>query len=316
MKKITLILSIALLFSFAYFSVSADTVHYKGDIDIDGNINATDALMVLKHAAKIEEVDTLIADVDEDKAVNATDALWILKYAAKIVSEFPGGNIVKTEGTDTTPEPTETASPVPTETVSPVPTETISPAPTETVSPMPSETVSPTPTITPTPTLSPIESIKEYVTSNGFNGENGEKIYGYSYEDNTVKASIKYVPAEDRLVFALDYEEITDSETMLVSVEMSYLNSFDFITLEAGYEYGDFKQNYKAKAPIVPAEITAESTYAFTEISSVNCSDDEINAILSMGDMYTETALYLWNSILTEDMNISLSDIGFTKYTQ
>lgn len=292
MKKIILILSIALLFSFTYFSVAADTVLYKGDIDIDGNINATDALMVLKHAAKIEEVDTLIADVDEDKAVNATDALWILKYAAKIVSEFPGGNIVKTENTDATPEPTET------------------------VSPNPTETVSPTPTITPSPTLTPIESIKEYVTSNGFDGENGEKIYGYSYEDNTVKASIKYVPAEDRLVFALDYEEITDSETMLVSVEMPYLNSFDFITLEAGYEYGDFKQNYKAKAPIVPAEITAESTYTFSEISSVNCSDDEKNAILSMGDMYTETALYLWNSILTEDMNISLSDIGFTKYTQ
>lgn len=307
-RIISLLLIVCLLIS--NISIYADenvteNLLYKGDIDSDGSITATDALMVLKHAAKLDEVNTIIADVDEDMTVNATDALYILKYAAKLIAEFPGGNTVKPE---TTPEPTETASPGPEETATPEPTETVSPDPTETITPEPTETA------TPAPTLSPIDSIKEYVKTNGFDGENGEKIYGYTYEEGTVTAAISYIPETEKLVFSLKYEEISDVETMLVSVEMDYDNSFDSVILEAGYEYGDFKQNYVAKAPIIPAEITAETKYEFTEVSSENCSDDEKNAILSMGDMYMETALYLWNSIITEDMSVSLADIGFTSY--
>lgn len=301
MKKIILILTVTLLFSLIYSTASADSLLYKGDINIDGNINAADALLVLRHAAKIELIDTLVADVDENKSVNANDALLILKYAAKMITEFPGGNLVKSETTDNTP--------VPSETVSPLPTETTGPNPTETVTPVPSETVKPTET----PELTPIERIKDYIEINGFDGTDGEKIYGYSYEDNTVKASIVYT-SENILIFALDYEEVIDSETMLVSLEMKYNDGFDNITLEAGYENEDFKQNYKAKATIVPEEITSETTYSFTETSSVNCSESEKEAILSMGDMYTEMALYLWNSILSDDMGLSLKDIGFTNY--
>lgn len=319
MKKIRIVSFLligCLLFSnissYADENVS-DNFLYKGDIDSDGSITATDALMVLKHAAKLDEVNTIIADVDEDMTVNATDALYILKYAAKLIAEFPGGNTVKPEDT---PEPTETASPGPEETATPEPTETVGPNPTETNSPEPTETATPEPveTASPVPTLSPIDSIKEYVRTNGFDGESGEKIYGYTYEEGTVTAAISYISENEELVFSLKYEEISDVETMLVSVVMEYDNGFDSVILEAGYEYGDFKQNYVAKAPIIPAELTSETKYEFTEVSSENCSDDEKSAILSMGDMYMETALYLWNSVITEDMSVSLVDIGFTSY--
>lgn len=71
---------------------SADVPDYLlGDVNDDTNINATDALMVLKHAAKIEilEGDALFAgDVTDDSKLDATDALDILKYAAHIIDSF------------------------------------------------------------------------------------------------------------------------------------------------------------------------------------------------------------------------------------
>lgn len=58
-----------------------------GDVDLDGKVNATDALIVLKHAAKLElleDIKLIIADVESDEKIDAADALAILKIAAKI----------------------------------------------------------------------------------------------------------------------------------------------------------------------------------------------------------------------------------------
>lgn len=58
-----------------------------GDLNQDGNVNAQDALIVLKIAAKIEEAteDSLLnGDMDANGQLNAQDALSILKIAAKI----------------------------------------------------------------------------------------------------------------------------------------------------------------------------------------------------------------------------------------
>lgn len=61
-----------------------------GDVDMDGKINASDALLVLKHAAKIESVSdrTTLADINKDEKIDAVDALEILKYAAKLIDSF------------------------------------------------------------------------------------------------------------------------------------------------------------------------------------------------------------------------------------
>lgn len=64
-----------------------DTPVKKGDVNKDGIIDATDALMVLKHAAKLDILtDGLleVADVAADDVIDATDALKILKIAAKL----------------------------------------------------------------------------------------------------------------------------------------------------------------------------------------------------------------------------------------
>lgn len=60
----------------------------KGDVNGDETVNAVDALMVLKHAAKIEllsDEKLAIADLNEDTKIDAVDALTILKIAAKLI---------------------------------------------------------------------------------------------------------------------------------------------------------------------------------------------------------------------------------------
>lgn len=68
--------------------ISVEAGDIKGDIDMDGLVNAKDALLALKNAAKIIELtdaELEIGDVNKDGAVDAEDALEILKQAAKII---------------------------------------------------------------------------------------------------------------------------------------------------------------------------------------------------------------------------------------
>lgn len=59
-----------------------------GDVDKDGDVDASDALAVLKHAAKIEVLeDTAPAMTNSDDVVDASDALNILKVAAKLIAQ-------------------------------------------------------------------------------------------------------------------------------------------------------------------------------------------------------------------------------------
>lgn len=77
-----------------------------GDINEDGFVNAVDALMVLKHAAKIEDLSGLNGylfrgDIDNNSSLDAQDALYILQYAANIIDSLhdirDGINISATE---------------------------------------------------------------------------------------------------------------------------------------------------------------------------------------------------------------------------
>lgn len=62
-----------------------------GDVDINGNIDAADALLVLKHAAKLyilKGQSLEVADTTAEGNIDAADALKILKYAAKLINEM------------------------------------------------------------------------------------------------------------------------------------------------------------------------------------------------------------------------------------
>ena len=62
-----------------------------GDVDKNSKVDAVDALLVLKHAAKISLIDEsvyVLADVTKDDRIDANDALKILKYAAKIIDSL------------------------------------------------------------------------------------------------------------------------------------------------------------------------------------------------------------------------------------
>lgn len=68
-----------------------DVAYLLGDVNADGSVNATDALLVLRYAAKInefEDIQKLAGNVNGDGSVDAKDALGILKYAAKIIDSF------------------------------------------------------------------------------------------------------------------------------------------------------------------------------------------------------------------------------------
>lgn len=72
-------------------ATSKPAEYLLGDVNEDKKIDAVDALLVLKHAAKIEaltDVKMLAADVNKDDEANASDALMILQYAAKIITSF------------------------------------------------------------------------------------------------------------------------------------------------------------------------------------------------------------------------------------
>lgn len=71
---------------------SESTESYSlGDVDMDSDVDANDALLVLKHVAKLSKLDDtakLAANVNLDETIDATDALMILKYAAKLIRVF------------------------------------------------------------------------------------------------------------------------------------------------------------------------------------------------------------------------------------
>ena len=111
MKKLIKALPIIFLLCFVVTCVSINVLAEEntgeiGDVNYDGKINATDALEILKHAAKITTIDTTYADIDRNGSVNATDALWVLKLAAKIIPDL------SLETINATPTPSPTPVPV------------------------------------------------------------------------------------------------------------------------------------------------------------------------------------------------------------
>lgn len=164
-KVIALVLAIILAMPSISVAFAEEVTAAYGDINVDEQVNAQDALIALKSAAKIEELDDtqkFLADVNGDTSVDAKDALLILQKAAKIIDKFPVEEVEVTE----TPENTEVVTDAPVETDTPVPTETESDAPVETATPAPTETESDAPVETATP--APTESDDKLVLENAF----------------------------------------------------------------------------------------------------------------------------------------------------
>ena len=60
----------------------------KGDVDMDGRVAVNDAVIVLKNAIKLMELDTqqlMLADADNDGKITVNDAVMILKKAIKLI---------------------------------------------------------------------------------------------------------------------------------------------------------------------------------------------------------------------------------------
>ncbi len=102
MRKIFSIFISILLVS--VLAVCAYAVTYKlGDVNKDGKITASDARIVLRTAAKLDDFENdsqeLIADVNGDGKVNVTDARLVLRISAKLDEE--AGDIEIDDVTDT-----------------------------------------------------------------------------------------------------------------------------------------------------------------------------------------------------------------------
>lgn len=66
-----------------------NTASTLGDVDNSGEINSTDAIMVLQHYAGISTLsDITCADVDKSNALDASDAILILQLYAGIIKNF------------------------------------------------------------------------------------------------------------------------------------------------------------------------------------------------------------------------------------
>lgn len=93
MLKNTIAFILVLTLSLGLFShhASADPLVY-GDVDVNGQINAMDALVILKCSVGKYEISELLikyADVNNDSDINASDALLVLRKSVGKLTKFP-----------------------------------------------------------------------------------------------------------------------------------------------------------------------------------------------------------------------------------
>ena len=88
-EKMTAGNKIAAITTTVQIRVGEGTVTW-GDVNGDGKVNSTDAVLILRYAAQLGvDIDTAAADVNGDGKINSTDAVLILRYAAQLITKFP-----------------------------------------------------------------------------------------------------------------------------------------------------------------------------------------------------------------------------------
>lgn len=88
-------------------TTSPEDSYQKGDVDLSGKINAADARIVLRVAARLMSIDDYrleLADYNSDGNVNAQDARFVLRHSAKLDPYAPDPT------TTTTTKPPETTT--------------------------------------------------------------------------------------------------------------------------------------------------------------------------------------------------------------
>lgn len=85
-KNISVLLAVTVLLSSFLFAANAfaETAGMLGDVDADGEISASDARLILRHAVRIEdfsEAQKDLADVDHDGEITSSDARLVLRVA-------------------------------------------------------------------------------------------------------------------------------------------------------------------------------------------------------------------------------------------
>ena len=73
------------------FNGNEYTFIFKGDVNADGKISASDARTILRIAAKLEQPDEVTkesADINFDDKVTSKEARSVLRFAAKLQKEI------------------------------------------------------------------------------------------------------------------------------------------------------------------------------------------------------------------------------------
>ncbi|MCL2513829.1 MAG: dockerin type I repeat-containing protein, partial [Oscillospiraceae bacterium] len=105
----TLLICFIMAFTAINFTVSASDL-INGDVDMDKEITAADARLILRHVAKLETLtgDALkVADADFDGEITAADARLVLRHVAKLGELEP----LKEDDTTTATKPETTTKP-------------------------------------------------------------------------------------------------------------------------------------------------------------------------------------------------------------
>ncbi len=101
MKRLSILIPILLIFSMVAGFLANGASDIPGDVDLDGNVTAEDALLVLRTSSGTDTLTAAqvkLADVTYDGKINSVDALRILLYISGSISDL--GNVGSEEGDD------------------------------------------------------------------------------------------------------------------------------------------------------------------------------------------------------------------------
>lgn len=99
MKKLLLVLLVAIIITATTFCVAAKETDILGDVNNDGVVSIIDATQIQGYLADLvdtDDIDVLLADVDGDDDITILDATAIQLYLAQIIDKFPGENVSPT----------------------------------------------------------------------------------------------------------------------------------------------------------------------------------------------------------------------------